>query len=90
MPKDPIYYNVILKTSDGDSMLVAQTTDPHGYVEREYPLAEEATESHYEKLMWITGTEGTVGLIAMPLREITLNVLLPEGQANKIRKEQCG
>lgn len=75
-------YNVIYCSKVGDKVLRAQVENPHEFVEMNYPSASLNSEDS-ESIDW-NMDNGDVVIVAVPIRNIVLDILIPESEYNKI------
>lgn len=79
--KAPVFYNIFLEQVKGDKILVAQTSDPHKFVDMEYPSYPIVQEDSLEDggvIQWSSDTsQGDPELVtAVPVRDIKLDILV--------------
>lgn len=78
------FYNIILEKRSGDKILKAQTTDPRGYVDMEWPSAAELNIFD-DEIQWEISNENIL-IYAIELRPLTFNSLISEDDFNKMRR----
>jgi hypothetical protein len=83
--KDTVYYNIIEITSKSDKILKAQVKDPEAFVAMQYPELTIEPEYHDDYIAWNT-TEGQTKIEAIPVRDLTLNILVSEHDYHRFMK----
>jgi hypothetical protein len=87
----PVFYNVFLETVKKDKLLIAQTSDPCKFVDMHYPAFELIQEDPLEaggEISWRGDSSDTLSesVMAVPVRDIAVNILLSEADYDKFRR----
>lgn len=81
----PVFYNVILEERSGDKYLIAQTTDPRGFIDMQYPKA--VLDSEFDDELSFTCGEDEPQIWAIAVRPMMFRTLLNEVDFSNMRRQ---